>query len=114
MNPFSGIKEREERRAARRASYDTAVSCEFHGQKILDYTANLSVGGVYIRTGKVTAPIGAPVKVTLRVPGMSQRTAIDGWVVRVDLQEDGAGVAVRFGAVPSDVQSAITSLVSTH
>lgn len=112
-NTLNGTTRRE-RRTATRAPFDAAVSCEFFGQSILDYTANLSEGGVYIRTDKLNAPLGAPVKVTLRVPGMAARVHLQGWVVRVDVSEDGTGVAIRFAELPEDVSSAIQKLVSTH
>lgn len=111
--PFNGMSERKERRAARRASYDAAVSCEIQGISILDYTANLSAGGVYIRTTKINAPIGAPVLVTLRVPGMTTKSQLEGKVVRTDQDEDGAGIAIRFDFIPAMVGVAIARLVDS-
>lgn len=112
--PFNGMQERKERRAARRATFDAAVSCEIAGQSILDYTANLSLGGVYIRTDKVAPSVGEPVRVTLRVPGMTAKTQLDGKVVRTDRDEDGAGIAIRFESIPVMVGVAIGRLVDSH
>ncbi|MCC6809759.1 MAG: PilZ domain-containing protein [Deltaproteobacteria bacterium] len=112
QDPFTAPQEQQDRRASRRAAYDAAVSCEFYGQSVLDYTANLSAGGVYIRTNKMNAPLGAPVKITLRVPGMTQRTALTGWVVRIDVAEDSVGVAIRFAPLSDEVRAAIDALAA--
>ena len=98
-----------ERRTARRISFTTAVGGDVAGRHILDYTEDISLGGLYIRTNKVAAEPGTPIKITLRVPGMAKRVSIDGIVIRTDAGETG-GLAVRFSTLPREVDAAIAQL----
>jgi hypothetical protein len=105
MNTLNG----SERRTTRRIPFDTAVGCDVGDRHILDYTADLSLGGLYVRTNKLNAAPGSPVKITLRVPGMPKRATVDGFVVRTDPGENG-GVAIRFASLPADVDAALAKL----
>ncbi|MCC6806077.1 MAG: PilZ domain-containing protein [Deltaproteobacteria bacterium] len=98
-----------DRRTARRIPFTIAVGGDTGGRHILDYTADISLGGLYIRTSKLVAAPGAPIQITIRVPGMPKRVCLDAFVVRTDQGEDG-GVAVRFAALPAEVDAALATL----
>jgi hypothetical protein len=94
---------------ARRIAFTTAVGGDVAGRHILDYTADISLGGLYIRTNKINAAPGTPIKITLRVPGMTKRVSLDGVIIRHDAGEAG-GLAIRFSTLPREVDSALAVL----
>lgn len=99
----------KERRTTKRIPFEIAVGGDLAGRHILDYTADISLGGLYIRTTKLAAEPGTPIRITLRVPGMPKRLTVDGFIVRT-IGGDEGGVAVRFANLPKDVDAALAVL----
>ncbi len=106
------VRERPERRITARVIYDAAVECEIQGDRVLEYIGNLSPGGAAIRVHRLRAPLGAPITLRMRVPGTPSRAALQGRVVRVDIDSTGgATVAVRFVDLPDPVRLALERFV---
>jgi hypothetical protein len=104
------LNERPERRASKRVALDMAVECEISGTRVLDYLSNLSRTGAAIRASRLQAPQGAPIVLRFRIPGTPAKAELHGWVVRTDVDEEGATVAVRFGELSEAVNRALEQL----
>ena len=104
------LNERPDRRSSQRVAFDLAVECDIGGVKVLDYLSNLSTTGAAIRANRLQAPQGAPITLRFRIPGTPTKSELTGWVVRTDVDEDGATVAVRFGTLTDSITRALEQL----
>lgn len=83
-----------ERRVYPRLPIRLRVTYGVHGQRRINFTRDLSAGGVYIHSSQLVGP-NEPIHVGLAPPSGSEPVPLVGHVTRCDDLDDGTGMAVQ-------------------
>ncbi len=110
----SGVHER--RRSSIRVP--TRLNCSYasrheFGEAVI---SNLATGGVFIRTRR-PLPVGAPVRLRIRLEDAKQEIDVEGVVVSNNVGprfENTEGMGIRFARVANDVLEQISALYATE
>jgi type IV pilus assembly protein PilZ len=78
-----------------RAPIELRVEYKSLNSFFAEYTRNISKGGAFIRTKK-PLPVGTRFLFKLSVPSRPEPLAVEGEVIRVEAQGEGAGMGIRF------------------
>jgi len=104
---IEGIERRKSPRADLlvRVNY-TAVDALFS-----EFARNINEGGVFVET-ESPQPVGTPVELEFKLPGMDEPLEVIGRVVRVDRDgPDGSGMGIEFENLDSDCRNLINDLI---
>lgn len=99
---------------------DAVIPVRFADAKefLVEYTSNISLGGVFVRTASPAA-FGTVVRLSLELPGTSQAVPVTGQVAFVLPADQAArqgkvpGMGVRFARLDSAVQETLAAYVET-
>lgn len=99
---------------------DAVIPVRFADAKefLVEYTSNISLGGVFVRTASPSA-FGTVVRLSLELPGTSQAVPVTGQVAFVLPADQAArqgkvpGMGVRFARLDSAVQETLAAYVET-
>ncbi len=104
---IEGIERRQSTRADLlvRVNY-TAVDALFS-----EFARNVNEGGIFIET-ETPQPIGTPVELEFKLPGMDQPIEVIGHVVRVDHDgPDGSGMGIEFENLDINCRDLINDII---
>ncbi len=104
--------------ANRNQRVDATIPVRFTDAKefLVEYTSNISLGGVFVRTSSPSA-LGSVVRLSLELPGTSQSIPVTGQVAFVLPADQAArqgkvpGMGVRFARLDPSVQDALAAYV---
>jgi type IV pilus assembly protein PilZ len=99
----------DDRRAEARRPIELKVEYKRLNTFFADYTKNISRGGTFIKTSR-PLPVGTEFLFKLFVPGRAEPLTIHGEVQRI-VQEEEAGMAIRFVYREGDPQAEIARIV---
>ena len=106
-----------ERRQAPRVEIQLLIAYKNLDQFFLDYTRNISEGGLFIESRFPLEP-GTQISLRFELPGLGDGLEVQGEVVRsispLAASEHGSrpGMGIRFGALPEAARLRINALVS--
>ena len=104
----------EDKRRNPRPPADVKVDYRTVGSFITDYSANISQGGVFVKTS-IPLPVGEKVRLRVTLPGHELPFALDGvvrWVSTHDNAENRpAGMGIEFLEFSGEVKDQILAFV---
>lgn len=102
----------EDRRQYIRATLNLLISYETVEAFRSDYSDNISVGGVFIKTDR-PLPVGTELKIHFMLPQEKEPLTAEGIVVHNTLDEEDAeieGMGIEFNNVPDSLKKRITEI----
>ena len=106
----------ENERSEERISATLKVSYGSYNEFIIEYTSNVSKGGIFIKT-KRHHEVNEVVDLSLIVPGIDNPLIIKGEVVHIkiqDLPDEDAGVGVKFIEINPESRKALIDFMKSY